>query len=110
MRLLTGALLAFAQAAASLSTPPNLQAQHAALAPAETLQQLSDSCKDLNISSFDVYGDFHRDESESFLRRFESELAQEFGKEDAVFMPSGVMAQDIALLIHGGKKRKKTHV
>lgn len=109
MRLLIGTFLAFAQTAASLSTPSNLQAQHASLAPAEALQQLIDSCKDLNISSFDVYGDFHLDESKSFLRRFESELAEEFGKEDAVFMPSGVMAQDIALLIHGGKQRKKTH-
>ena len=31
-------------------------------------------------------------------------MAKEFGKEDAVFMPSGVMAQNIALLIHSKKE------
>ena len=31
-------------------------------------------------------------------------MASAFAKEDAVFMPSGVMAQNIALLIHGGKR------
>jgi threonine aldolase len=46
------------------------------------------------------------DESDSFLRKFEAEIAEEFGKEDAVFMPSGVMAQSIALLIHGGKQKR----
>jgi threonine aldolase len=78
----------------------NLQSQHAPLSPAETLAQLSEACLDLGISSFDVYGDF--DVKSSYLRKFESEVAAEFDKEDAVFMPSGVMAQSIALLIHGG--------
>ena len=40
------------------------------------------------------------DTQSSFLRRFEKEIADELGMEDAVFMPSGVMAQGIALLIH----------
>ena len=39
-------------------------------------------------------------QDQSFLRRFEAEIAAEVGKEDAVFMPSGVMAQSIALLVH----------
>jgi threonine aldolase len=43
----------------------------------------------------------------SFLRRFEKEIAQEVGKEDAVFMPSGVMAQSIALLVHQQAKKKQ---
>ena len=41
----------------------------------------------------------------SFLRQFENEVARDFGKEDAVFMPSGVMAQNIALLIHSQKSK-----
>lgn len=44
--------------------------------------------------------------SPSFLRRFELEIAKEVGKEDAVFMPSGVMAQSIALLIHQNAKKR----
>ena len=34
-----------------------------------------------------------KDATTSFLRKFESRVAQTFGKDDAVFMPSGVMAQ-----------------
>ena len=40
----------------------------------------------------------------SFLRKFEAEIAHDFGKEDAVFMLSGTMAQNIALLIHSRKE------
>ena len=45
--------------------------------------------------------------SSSYLRKFEQIVANEFQKEDAVFMPSGVMAQSIALLIHSTNKSKK---
>lgn len=48
-----------AAATALAIASPNLQAQHAELSPADTLQQLSDSCKDLGISNFDIYGDNH---------------------------------------------------
>ena len=94
-------LVAF-HAANALAIPRsfNLYNQHAELTPSEALAQLSESCLDLGISRFDVYGDF--DDKSSYLRKFESEIAAEFGKEGAVFMPSGVMAQAIALLIHGG--------
>lgn len=34
------------------------------------------------------------------MRRFEREVADTLGKPDAVFMPSGVMAQQVALCIH----------
>ena len=89
-------------AAKALAIPRsiNLQNQHAELTPAESLAQLGEFCLDLGVSSFDVYGDF--DVKSSYLRKFELEIAAEFDKEDAVFMPSGVMAQAIALLIHGG--------
>lgn len=79
-------------------------------APASVLASLAHECETLGITSFDVYGDFASDKETSYLRKFEAEMAQEFGKEDAVFMPSGVMAQSIALLIHSGsvpnKKRR----
>jgi Beta-eliminating lyase len=84
--------------------PPlfSLQDAHALRSPAEVLRELASSASDSN-DRWDVYGDFDKDASESFLRRFEAELASEFGYDDAVFMPSGVMAQSIALLIHGAR-------
>ena len=48
-----------------------------------------------------------KDDEDSFLRKFEADVAKTFGKEDAVFMPSGTMAQSIALLIHA--KRQQRH-
>lgn len=88
------ALLA-ASAAASTSS---LQTHHFRNTPAETLRDLATACDRLGVTNWDVYGDFNT--ADSYLRRFESELADEFGMDDAVFMPSGVMAQSIALLIH----------
>jgi threonine aldolase len=90
-------------ALASSRKPPlvHLQRPHVLRSPAETLRYLAQECERFGIDAFDVYGDFDADAAEdSFLKRFESEIAQEFGLEDAVFMPSGVMAQSIALLIH----------
>ena len=80
----------------------SLQTYHLEHTPSEVLQQLSSACIDLGIDQFDVYGDFDKSSSSSssFLRQFEKELAEDFGKEDAVFMPSGVMTQQIALLIN----------
>jgi threonine aldolase len=81
-----------------------LQVPHPERTPAETLRSLADACDSLGIEAWDVYGDFDRDAASSYLKRFEQEIATEFGKPDAVFMPSGVMAQSIALLIHNSKK------
>lgn len=47
------------------------------------------------------------DSSSSYLRKFEAEVAKDFGKDDAVFMPSGIMAQNIALLIHSRKEHRE---
>ena len=47
--------------------------------------------------------------SSSYLREFEKSIATEFQKDDAVFMPSGVMAQSIALLIHNNNKNKNSN-
>ena len=84
-----------------------LQTIHPELSPTETFRKLSKDCEALGIENFDVYGDFESDPSTSYLRQFEQELATEFGMDDAVFMPSGVMAQSIALQIHSTKKSNK---
>jgi threonine aldolase len=56
---------------------------------AGTLRDIADSLD--GSEQGDVYG------SGSYLSEFEAGLATEFGKESAVFMPSGTMAQQIAL-------------
>jgi threonine aldolase len=94
--------------------PPlfSLQDAHAPSSPSEVLRELASACNGKNNNAefsdkWDVYGDFDKDANESFLRRFEAEISNEFGFQDAVFMPSGVMAQSIALLIHA--KNNKNH-
>lgn len=78
----------------------DLQNQHFASSPADTMRSIATSCEELGIDTFDIYGDFSTDKNSSYIRKFEAEVASKFGKEDAVFMPSGGMAQSIALLIH----------
>jgi threonine aldolase len=66
----------------------------------ETFQALAES---LEGSEFpDRYG------SGEYLNQFESEMAELFGKEAAVFMPSGTMAQQIALRIWCEKRSNFT--
>lgn len=84
----------------------SLQTYHPPLTPAEAMRELAAACERLGVTEWDVYGDFNANANgDSFLRRFEAELADELGKQDAVFMPSGVMAQSIALLIHDRNTR-----
>jgi threonine aldolase len=78
----------------------SLQPPHVPHTPAETFRILSDACLEHGINAFDVYGDFESSPGSSCLREFERTVADELGFDDAVFMPSGVMAQSIALLIH----------
>jgi threonine aldolase len=79
----------------------SLQSQHPDRTPAQVLAKLSKDCERYGVGdSFDVYGDFGRSSDDSFVRKMEEEIASDFGVQDAVFMPSGVMAQSIALLIH----------
>jgi threonine aldolase len=85
--------------------PILLQSPHASLSPAETFRQLADFCEANDVNEWDVYGDFSN--PETYVRQFEQKVALELGKEDAVFMPSGVMAQSIALLIHSQQKPKR---
>lgn len=54
---------------------------------------------------FSFFYSYCIDATSSYLRKFEEEVANDFGKEDAVFMPSGRMAQNIALLIHSQKEK-----
>jgi threonine aldolase len=78
------------------------------LTPSEFLSHLADASKE--VISPDVYGDFDKTAKDSFLRQFEAEIASEFGKEDAVFMPSGGMAQQITLLIHSDQRKHKQFI
>lgn len=71
------------------------------------MSKIAAECEEIGAMLSDVYGDFDKEETESFLRQFEAEMAEECGKEDAVFMPSGVMAQEIALLIHSKSRSNK---
>jgi threonine aldolase len=70
---------------------------------AELLSDVAEKCGQLGVEVPDVYGDWAPTPG-SWLRRFEREVAAELGKEDALFMPSGTMAQQIALLIHAGRR------
>ena len=86
----------------------DLQSQHAQSSPSDTLSSLAKFCDVMGIDKYDVYGDFSATANESYLRRFEGEVAKAMGKDDGVFMPSGVMAQQIALLIHAGERGKNS--
>ena len=81
----------------------DLQTHTIRKSPAETLADLSSACRRLCIDTFDVYGDFDLDGDQSYLRQFEAEVAECFGKEDAVFCLSGGMAQSIVLAINAKK-------
>lgn len=52
------------------------------VSPADQLRSLADECERLNVQACDVYGDFDATPQQSYLRRFESEIASTFGKED----------------------------
>ncbi len=78
----------------------DLQTHTQRTSPSDVLSHLSKACHELGIESYDCYGDFQSDSASSYLRKFEAEVANHFGKEDAVFCISGGMAQSIALMIH----------
>ncbi|KAJ1434499.1 beta-eliminating lyase-domain-containing protein [Ochromonadaceae sp. CCMP2298] len=65
--------------------------------PQELLLEISQAAEGMD---WDVYGDYGTSADTSYLRAFEKEVGAFFGKEDALFLPSGVMAQLIALQIH----------
>eukprot|EP00698_Gefionella_okellyi_P003619 TRINITY_DN1339_c0_g1_i1.p1 TRINITY_DN1339_c0_g1~~TRINITY_DN1339_c0_g1_i1.p1 ORF type:complete len:493 (+),score=101.63 TRINITY_DN1339_c0_g1_i1:67-1479(+) len=68
---------------------------HIPESPAMTFQQLADWCAvPENAADQDIYG------QGSLIQKFESQIATLLGFESAGFMPSGTMAQLIALRIH----------
>ena len=87
----------------------NLALARSPLTPAELLSQSAIKCSELGISAGDVYGDYSAASGDdSWLRRFENEISYYFGKEAAIFLPSGVMAQNIALKISQKKDTSRT--
>jgi hypothetical protein len=64
--LLLLSMVASLHATTALTTP-NLQAQHGVVTPAEALRKMSESCEELGISNFDVYGDYHLGKFRDFV-------------------------------------------
>lgn len=84
-----------------LRTCSNVLAGHGAPASTpERLRRLADALDD------DVYPDTYGEGE--YLQSFEAEVAAMFGKEAAVFMPSGTMAQQIALRIWSDRSGNRT--
>jgi Beta-eliminating lyase len=88
-----------------LNLPLSLQTYHRP--PTQTLRDVLAKIEELEqqqpvLDPWDTYGDYDKQQpvTSSFLRQFEREVAILLGKDDAVGMPSGIMAQSIALLIH----------
>lgn len=50
----------------------DLTSSRVSISPKETLENLAQSCQELNINSFDVYGDYMKDNETSWLRQFGS--------------------------------------
>jgi threonine aldolase len=73
---------------------------HPPLPIAARLREIVQSCGE------DEYAD--RYGAGELLEAFEREIAQLLGKESAVFMPSGTMAQQIALRIHCDRRSTRT--
>ena len=68
--------------------------------PRETLRSIADDTP--NDIRFDVYG------AGAWLSAFETRVAAELGKEAAVFMPTGTLAQQIALRIWCDRAKNRT--
>lgn len=61
--------------------------------PADTFEELAKACRELGIEEWDTYAE------RGPVARLEAEVGELLGK-SAVFFPSGVMAQQVALRIH----------
>ena len=77
----------------------NLSLARVPLSPTELFIKSAENCKELGINTSDVYGDYPSSVNDSWLKRFELEISSYFGKESAIFLTSGVLAQSIALKI-----------
>lgn len=74
---------------------------HDDISAAEEFEELAAYCRKHNIEA-DIYGEG------KFLNDFEEEIAKFLGMDAAVFMPSGTMAQQIALRIWSERLKIKT--
>lgn len=74
---------------------------HEGKTPAETLSSLAAYCAQHNIRQ-DCYGEG------DVIKEFETQLAELLGKQAAVFMPSGTMAQQIAMRIWSERRENNT--
>jgi len=83
-----------------IATPLELSQARTNISPSEAFQSLSNEARKLNIENFDCYGDQSLTPNNSWIRSFESSLASYFGMEDAVFLPSGIMAQLVTLSVN----------
>ncbi|CAK4684666.1 hypothetical protein LEN26_018521 [Aphanomyces euteiches] len=88
--------------------PIELSRPHPPKTPAEVLAQLSADAVELGVTTQDFYGDFNN--SASWLRQFQAEVAARVGKPRALFVPSGVMAQSIALKIYQERSGRNAFV
>ena len=61
--------------------------------PADAFEDLAQACRDLGLDEWDRYG------STGAVARLESEVAELLGKPAAVFLPSGIMAQQAVLRV-----------
>lgn len=84
----------------------------ATVSPQDLFLQCAEKCQELGITTQDVYGDYTMTglDDSSWLRRFEREVAQYCGKNDGIFLPTGVMAQGIALKIASPDRARNTFV
>lgn len=87
--------------------PINLFQARPPLDPPSFFLELSALCTREGVSKQDVYGDFDSSVDTSFLRRFEAEVASYLYKDDALFLPSGVMAANIVLSIVAARTSNK---
>lgn len=82
------------------STTPRALTHHLPRSTRVTMRELADATPDDFFA--DNYG------SGAWLEAFEARIASELGKEAAVFMPTGTMAQQIALRIWCDRARNRT--
>lgn len=82
----------------------DLTASRCVQSPSSALGDMSEACDELGITSWDMYGDFAT--PDTWINKFQAEVANLLQKEAALFVPSGVMAQQMALMIHAHDKPK----
>lgn len=86
----------------------NLYQARAQSSPSQTFLELAAAAERLYVTKGDVYGDLSSNSELSSLRAFEAEVAQYLGKSDALFLPSGTMAQNIVLAMTKSSKQRST--